>query len=160
MRARVPLDVDLEDKLIYGLSPQRFGYLVVAVLLAFAGWSVLALPPPVRFAVCLPIVAVGAALAWAKPQGKALDQWIGDLVLFVVRNYHVCAGAPATTARSVVAPEPAAPTPAAVVVRHQTPEHSQFRRGELVLLINGKASLALADDAVVTVNHGPPAGAA
>ena len=30
MRAHVPQDVDLEDKLIYGLTPVRFGYLVIA----------------------------------------------------------------------------------------------------------------------------------
>ena len=32
MPARVPLDVDLEDKLIYGLTPMRLAYLVVSLL--------------------------------------------------------------------------------------------------------------------------------
>ena len=31
MRARVPQDVDLEDTLVLGLSPTRFGYLVIAI---------------------------------------------------------------------------------------------------------------------------------
>src|SRR5438105_2487341 len=36
MRARIPLDVDLEDKLIYGLSPLRFAYVLVAGVAAMA----------------------------------------------------------------------------------------------------------------------------
>jgi len=36
--ARIPLDIDLEDRLVYGLSPQRFGYAAVALLAAMAAW--------------------------------------------------------------------------------------------------------------------------
>jgi len=39
MPARVLLDVDLEDKLLYGLTPMRLAYLVVALLGGFALWS-------------------------------------------------------------------------------------------------------------------------
>src|SRR5207245_534446 len=35
MPARVPLDVDLEDKLLYGLTPIRLVYLVVSLLVSF-----------------------------------------------------------------------------------------------------------------------------
>ena len=34
MRARVPLDVDLEDRIVYGLTPIRLAYVVVAGLCA------------------------------------------------------------------------------------------------------------------------------
>jgi len=39
MPAHVPLDVDLEDKLLYGLTPIRLMYLVVSLLAGFALWS-------------------------------------------------------------------------------------------------------------------------
>src|SRR5665811_2374740 len=39
MPARVPLDVDLEDRLLYGLTPIRLAYAVGALLAAFALWS-------------------------------------------------------------------------------------------------------------------------
>ena len=60
MPTRVPLDVDLEDRLIYGLSPQRFGYAAVALLAAMAVWH--SLPglagPPAA-------VGIGAAIVIA-----------------------------------------------------------------------------------------------
>ncbi|MDP9225902.1 MAG: PrgI family protein, partial [Actinomycetota bacterium] len=61
MRARAPLDVDLEDKLLYGLTPTRLAYLVIALLAAFALWSSPWAPSPVRAASCLVVAAVGAA---------------------------------------------------------------------------------------------------
>jgi len=38
MPARVLLDVDLEDKLLYGLTPMRLAHLVVSLLGGFALW--------------------------------------------------------------------------------------------------------------------------
>ena len=32
MPARVPLDVDLEDRLVYGLTPTRLAYVVISLL--------------------------------------------------------------------------------------------------------------------------------
>ncbi len=59
MPARVPQDVDLEDKLIYGLSPVRFGYLVLAVLGALSLWRQEALPSALRLVACLMLAAAG-----------------------------------------------------------------------------------------------------
>ena len=63
MKARVPQDIDLEDQLIYGLSPQRFAYLVLAVLAAIAVGRGLGAPVAVRAVPCLLLVAAGAGLA-------------------------------------------------------------------------------------------------
>ena len=49
MRASVPHDVDLEDHLVYGLTPIRFGYLVVAVLGSMGLWGIRWLPLPLVF---------------------------------------------------------------------------------------------------------------
>jgi hypothetical protein len=89
MNARVPQDVDLEDRLIYGLTPVRFGYLVIAVLGALTVWRLDALSPWLRALPCLLVLAVGAGLAWGRWQGRAADRWLFDLSVFVRRNYAV-----------------------------------------------------------------------
>jgi hypothetical protein len=89
MNPRVPQDVDLEDRLIYGLSPVRFGYLVIAVLGALTLWRIGALPPWVRAIPCLFVVAGGAGLAWGRWNGRAVDRWLLDLGVYVRRNYAV-----------------------------------------------------------------------
>jgi hypothetical protein len=86
MPARVPQDVDLEDKLIYGLSPLRFGYLVMAVLGAVGLWRVAALPVWLRAIVCLLLTGGGAALAWGRWHGRPVDRWLVDAAVFVRRN--------------------------------------------------------------------------
>jgi hypothetical protein len=94
MRARVPLDVDLEDRLIYGLSPLRFGYLVIAALAALSLWRVEVLPPWLRAVPCLLLLAGAAALAWGRWRGRAVDRWLLDLAVFIGRNYRLGVRAP------------------------------------------------------------------
>jgi hypothetical protein len=89
MNARVPQDVDLEDRLIYGLSPVRFGYLVIAVLGALTVWRLDSLSPWLRAVPCLLVLALGAGLAWGRWRGRALDRWLIDLCVYVRRNYAV-----------------------------------------------------------------------
>ena len=89
MPARVPQDVDLEDRLIYGLSPLRFGYLVIAALGALSLWRVDAVPPWLRAVPCLLLVGLAAALAWGCWQGRSLDRWLVDLAVFAGRNYRL-----------------------------------------------------------------------
>src|SRR5205823_9857648 len=84
MRARVPLDVDLEDRLLYGLTPIRLAYMVLAVLGALAVWSSGWLVAPVRGLLAAMVLLVGATLAWGRWRGRAADGWLTDCVLFVV----------------------------------------------------------------------------
>jgi hypothetical protein len=89
MPARIPLDVDLEDKLIYGLTPMRLAYLVLSLLGGFALWSPLWAPQPVRAVACLAVVGLGAALAWGRWSSRAADQWLSDIAMFVARRYRL-----------------------------------------------------------------------
>jgi hypothetical protein len=89
MPARAPLDVDLEDKLVYGLTPIRLAYLVVALLAGFSIWSTPWAPPPARGAAALLIVIVGAASTWGRWRGRAADGWAIDLAVFVYSNYRI-----------------------------------------------------------------------
>lgn len=82
MRAKVPLDVDLEDRLVYGLTPIRLAYVVLAGLGALAIWSAGGLASFVRGGLALLVVAIGAALAWGRWRGRAADEWLIDAVRF------------------------------------------------------------------------------
>jgi hypothetical protein len=89
MPARAPLDVDLEDKLLYGLTPMRLGYVMLALLGAFALWSSIWAATPVRAAACVVVLLGGAALAWGRWRGRAIDGWLTDFAAFVARTQRV-----------------------------------------------------------------------
>ena len=89
MAARVPLDVDLEDKLLYGLTPMRLGYLIVGLLAAFSIWSAHWGPGALRGALATILGTVGVVAAWGRWRGRALDGWAVDLVTFVLANFRV-----------------------------------------------------------------------
>jgi hypothetical protein len=89
VRARAPLDVDLEDKLLYGLTPTRLAYLVLALLGAFTLWSSPWAPAPLRgFAAAL-VIGLGAAAAWGRWRGRALDAWFGDVPVFLIKTHRL-----------------------------------------------------------------------
>jgi hypothetical protein len=89
MPARIPLDVDLEDRLLYGLTPTRLAYLVVALLAGFSSWSTHWSPPPVRASAGAAIGLVGAAAAWGRWRGRPVDSWVADIVHFCLATYRI-----------------------------------------------------------------------
>jgi len=89
MPARAPLDVDLEDKLLYGLTPMRLGYVVLSLLGAFALWSSVWAATPFRAAACVVVLLAGAALAWGRWRGRAVDGWLTDSAAFIARTKRV-----------------------------------------------------------------------
>lgn len=86
MSARAPLDVDLEDKLLYGLTPTRFAYVVVGLLIGFALWSSHWAPAVVRGFAAGVEVGIAAAAAWGRWRGRAVDCWAVDATHFLVTN--------------------------------------------------------------------------
>jgi hypothetical protein len=89
MSAHVPLDVDLEDRLLYGLTPLRLAYVVVALLAGFALWSSQWAPSAVRASACILVIGVGALVAWGRWRGRAADAWLLDGASFAVRCYRI-----------------------------------------------------------------------
>jgi hypothetical protein len=87
--ARVPLDVDLEDKLLYGLTPTRLVYLVIGLLAAFSVWSAHWAPPPARAAFAMLIALMAAVAAWGRWHGRPLDGWLVDILIYVGATYRV-----------------------------------------------------------------------
>ncbi|HEV2032691.1 MAG TPA: PrgI family protein [Candidatus Dormibacteraeota bacterium] len=86
MPARIPLDVDLEDRLLYGLTPTRLAYIVVALLAGFAIWSSAWSPLAVRASAALLVVGTGSVVSWGRRHGRPADVWLVDIVLFAVRT--------------------------------------------------------------------------
>jgi PrgI family protein len=82
MRARIPLDIDLEDRLVYGLTPIHLAYAVLAGLGAMAVWSIDPVFAAVRILAVVILVAAGAVLAWGTFRGRPADEWIIDAALF------------------------------------------------------------------------------
>lgn len=89
MNARIPLDVDLEDTLLYGLTPTRLIYLVVGLLGGFATWTAHWAPSPVRGAIAVLIAAAGAAAACGRWRGRPLDAWATDIAHFAAATYRL-----------------------------------------------------------------------
>jgi Zn-dependent protease with chaperone function len=89
MRARVPLDVDLEDRLLYGLTPVRLAYVVLAGLAGLAIWSSDWMPTVVRGALALIAVASGSAMAWGRWRGRAADEWAIDATKFLLGSHRI-----------------------------------------------------------------------
>jgi len=89
MPARVPLDVDLEDRLLYGLTPTRLAYLVVALVAGFTLWSSPWAPTAARAAAALLTIVIGAVASWGRWQGRAADLWLVDIALFTARSHQL-----------------------------------------------------------------------
>ncbi|HET6311933.1 MAG TPA: hypothetical protein VFH00_13140 [Candidatus Nitrosotalea sp.] len=89
MAARVPLDVDLEDRLLYGLTPTRLAYLVVALVSGFALWSSPWAPAVVRAGAALLTTGIGAVASWGRWKGRSADLWLVDIVLFTARTHRL-----------------------------------------------------------------------
>jgi hypothetical protein len=86
MPARAPLDVDLEDRLLYGLTPMRLAYAVAALLAGFALWSSPWGPAALRAAAAVLVIGLGAVVSWGRWRGTPADAWVVNLVLFAART--------------------------------------------------------------------------
>ena len=89
MPARAPLDVDLEDRLLYGLTPIRLAYAIGALLAAFALWSSQWGPGAMRAAAAILVIGIGALLSWGRWRGTPADAWVVNFVLFSVHSHRL-----------------------------------------------------------------------
>jgi hypothetical protein len=88
MRARIPAGIDLEDRLLYGLSPARLGYVAGLAVLASWCWR----QPvwwPLRIAAAIAILAAAVAVGWLRHDGRHLDAWAEDVIRHVIARYRV-----------------------------------------------------------------------
>jgi hypothetical protein len=87
--ARVPLDVDLEDRLLYGLTPMRLAYAVGALLAAFALWSTPWGPAALRAVGSSLVIGAGAIMSWGRWRGMPADGWVVNFAIFIFRTHRL-----------------------------------------------------------------------
>ena len=88
MKARIPAGIDLEDRLLYGLSPARLGYVVGLVVVAAWFWR----QPfwgPLRWLPGVLLLALAAAVGWLQHEGRHLDAWLEDLGRHLLARYRL-----------------------------------------------------------------------
>lgn len=95
-RVRLPADVELEDKLAFGLTARQLLLLGATALIAYAIYTLAApvLPLPLAAALCGPVAIVGSTLALGRRDGLPADR----LARYALRHL-------ATPRRRVLAPE-------------------------------------------------------
>jgi hypothetical protein len=71
----VPTHLDVEDKLLFGLTARQFLYLVVGCSLAYGLWQQPTLPDGVRLGLAVACSLTAAALALVRPLGRPLEEW-------------------------------------------------------------------------------------
>jgi hypothetical protein len=90
MRTRIPAGIDLEDRLLYGLSPARLGYVAGLAVLASWWWR----QPvwgPLRVLVAIVLLAAAGAVGWLRYDGRHIDGWAEDLVRHARARYLIVA---------------------------------------------------------------------
>jgi hypothetical protein len=75
-RVRLPADVELEDKLAFGLTARQLALLAVSALLTYGLYTVLSsfVPLPVAAALSAPVAVVGVVLALGRKDGLPADR--------------------------------------------------------------------------------------
>jgi hypothetical protein len=73
----IPTHLNVEDKLIFGLTARQFLYVLVGASLAYGLWEQTAdAPSALRVSVTLACLLIGAALALVRPFGRPLEEWL------------------------------------------------------------------------------------
>jgi hypothetical protein len=73
----IPTHLDVQDKLMLGLTVRQFLYLLVGASLAYAAWEQpAAIPIALRTAIVAGALAVATAVALLRPLGRPLEEWV------------------------------------------------------------------------------------
>ena len=75
-RVRLPADIELEDRLAFGLTARQLSLLAATALLSYALYTLAAsrLPLPAAAALCAPVALVGIVLALGRRDGLPADR--------------------------------------------------------------------------------------
>lgn len=72
---RIPQDLNGEDQFVLGLSVPRLAALLLGLLAAYTILH-LSLPGPIQLAGAAIAAAIGALVAWVRPEGRSLIHWL------------------------------------------------------------------------------------
>ena len=80
----VPTHLDVEDRVLFGLTARQFLSLLVGCSAAYSMWSQLAsLPDAVRMGVVGLSLLITAAFALLRPAGRSLEEWLLAILVYV-----------------------------------------------------------------------------
>ncbi|MCA1646185.1 MAG: PrgI family protein [Chloroflexi bacterium] len=110
----VPTHLDVEDKVVFGLTVRQFLYLLVGSSASYALWDqAAALGDALRLAGVSACIATTLAFALLRPAGRALEEWLVAGCVF--------AASPRRTVWQPVEPVPDEWRPAGVSWQELTP---------------------------------------
>jgi hypothetical protein len=80
MRTRqheIPTHLNVEDKLLFGLTARQFLYVLVGTSLSYGMWDqTVAAPPALRVTIVAICLLAAAAMAWLRPHNRPLEEWL------------------------------------------------------------------------------------
>jgi hypothetical protein len=80
----IPTHLDVEDKLLFGLTMRQFLYVVVGCSIAYGLWERTAgVPDGLRLSATAVCLIVAIALALLRPFGRPLEEWLLAAGLYV-----------------------------------------------------------------------------
>ena len=80
----VPTHLNVEDKVLYGLTVRQFLYLLVGSSATYSLWDQLApLPTPLRAALAGACVALTLAFALLRPADRPLEEWFAVALMYL-----------------------------------------------------------------------------
>lgn len=75
-RHQIPTHLNVEDKVIWGLSVRQVTYVVLGAASAYALWDQWPhLPTSLRLAQAVAVLVIAAAFALIRPYGRGLEEW-------------------------------------------------------------------------------------
>jgi hypothetical protein len=80
----IPTHLQVEDRLLAGLTARQFFPMAVAAALCYWLWRHAGLAMLPRSLLCTATVAVGMACGLARPGGEALWAWLGHLAAYAL----------------------------------------------------------------------------
>jgi hypothetical protein len=78
----VPTHLDVEDKVLLGLSVRQFLYLLVGSSAAYTLWEQPALMEPLRLGLVTASVCLTLAFALLRPAGRTLEEWLAAALVY------------------------------------------------------------------------------
>jgi hypothetical protein len=80
----VPTHLNVEDKVLYGLTVRQFLYLLVGSSATYSVWDQLAtLAGPLRIAPAIACAALTLAFALLRPADRPLEEWLAAALVYL-----------------------------------------------------------------------------
>jgi PrgI family protein len=82
----IPTHLNVEDKLLFGLTARQFLYVLSGASAAYALWEQLAsAPQPLRLALTALCLLLAAAVTLLRPGGRPLEEWLVAGLIYIGR---------------------------------------------------------------------------